>query len=149
MNNQDEISDEFLRTLDERSSQDGSLHNLIVATTSFGMRGMDYRAKNKGIVLIVSASFGNKRSALQGLSRVGRFGDPCQRICLKNVPLIDIKQETAYTAMLITFMSQNQKNKISAYLPTNPTKKRTNATPATNATNTAKSTPAVGKSTKA
>jgi hypothetical protein len=43
-------------------------------------------------------------------------------------------------------MNQNQKNKISAHLPTNPAKKRTTAPPATSATNTAKSTPAVGKS---
>ena len=149
MNDKDEISDEFLRTLDERSSQDGSLHNLIVATTSFGMRGMDYRAKNKGIALIVAASFGNRRAAMQGLSRVGRFGDQCKRIGLKNVHLVDAKQELTYTGMLVAFMNQNQKNKINAQLPKMDRKRTTATTPASNATNTAKSTPAVGKSGKA
>jgi len=113
---------------------------------------MDYRAKNKGIALIVAASFGNRRAAMQGLSRVGRFGDLCKRIGLKNVPLVDPKLELAYTAMLMAFLNQNQKNKISAHLPTNPAKKRTTApasTTANSVTNTAKSTPAVGKPTKA
>ena len=59
MNDKDEISDEFLRTLDERSSQDGSLHNLIDATTSFNMSEFDYRDPTKGVSLIIATSFAN------------------------------------------------------------------------------------------
>jgi hypothetical protein len=39
----EDIDDEFLRTLDNRSSSNG-LHSLIVTSSSFGMRGFDYRS---------------------------------------------------------------------------------------------------------
>lgn len=54
MKDGEEINDEFLRTLDKRGP-DG-LHTLIVASSSFGMRGFDYRSL-KGITLIIAASF--------------------------------------------------------------------------------------------
>jgi hypothetical protein len=52
----EDINDEFLRTLDNRSGPDG-FHTLIVTSSSFGMRGFDYRSPNKGITLIIAASF--------------------------------------------------------------------------------------------
>ena len=52
-----DISYESLRSLDKRIP-DGT-HALIVATSSFGMRGFDYRAPSKGITLIIAASFPN------------------------------------------------------------------------------------------
>jgi hypothetical protein len=82
------INDEYLRTLDNRAVPDGP-HALIVAPDSFGMRGFDYRAKTKGITLIIAAPFSNQRQALQGLNRVGRFGDPCKRYIAKDTLLID------------------------------------------------------------
>lgn len=54
----DTINDEFLRTLDNRGHIDDGNHTLIVATSSFGMRGFDYRSQ-KGITLIIAASFAN------------------------------------------------------------------------------------------
>lgn len=59
----DEINDEFLRSLDQRSGQEGN-HALLVASSSFGMRGFDYRAPQKGITLVIAASFANTRSAM-------------------------------------------------------------------------------------
>jgi hypothetical protein len=54
------INDEFLRKLDSRNEDDS--HHLIIATSSFGMRGIDYRS-SKGITLIIAASFEHERSA--------------------------------------------------------------------------------------
>jgi hypothetical protein len=56
------IDDKFLRALDNRAA-DGA-HTLIVATSSFGMRGFDYRARTKGITLVVAASFAHEREKM-------------------------------------------------------------------------------------
>jgi hypothetical protein len=58
MKDGDVISDEFLRKLDSRH-EDGS-HHLIIATGSFGKRGIDYRS-TKGITLLIAASFEHER----------------------------------------------------------------------------------------
>lgn len=97
------ISDEFLRTLDDHTNPDGT-RTLIVTSSSFGMRGFDYRS-SKGIALVIAASFTNQRQASQGLNRVGRFGDPCKRVIAKGVELIDKEKELNYTASLIQFMN--------------------------------------------
>ena len=60
-----------------------------MASGSFGMRGFDYRAQTKGITLVLAAPFANQREAMQGLNRVGRFGDPCKRVILRNTSLVD------------------------------------------------------------
>ena len=65
------------------------------------MRGIDYRAPVNGITLIVAKSFENSREADQGLKRVGRQNDPCHRILLKGVPLIDPVLEAAYNVRLL------------------------------------------------
>jgi hypothetical protein len=46
----------------------------------FGMRGLDYRSAAVPMHLIIAKSFDTERGALQGLNRVGRFGDRCVRI---------------------------------------------------------------------
>lgn len=107
------------------------------------MRGFDYRAPSKGITLILAAPFANQREAMQGLNRVGRFGDPCKRVILRGMPLVDPQQELLHNASLMQFLNQSQKNKVVAYLPKEEKKR---ATTAAATTNTAKSTPAVGKS---
>ena len=88
ISDKDLIDDEFLRTLDNRDGPEGLHALLVVVVGSFGMRGLDYRSQ-KGITLILAASFANQRQAMQGLNRVGRFGDHCERIALQDVPLID------------------------------------------------------------
>jgi hypothetical protein len=80
----------MLRELDSGSSEANDFrYKLIIATDPFAMRGFDYRAKTVGITLVVAKSFAHEREAIQGLNRVGRFGDQCKRIVLASVPLVD------------------------------------------------------------
>jgi hypothetical protein len=106
-----DIDDELLRTLDNRSDSDG-LHTLVVTSSSFGMRGFDYRAPTKGITLIIATSFEHHRQAVQGLNRVGRFGDPCKRLILKDIALVDENKERAYQSVLFQYLNKIQKNKV-------------------------------------
>ena len=59
---------------------DKAPYKLFVATDSFGMHGIDYRSKCNPMFLVVAQLFPFTREALQGVARVGRFGDPCKRI---------------------------------------------------------------------
>ena len=82
-----DLNTETLRTLDVRESP--GAFRLMLATTMHGMRGVDYRSKAIRMDLLVTTSFENEREAMQGLCRVGRFGDDCKRFKLESVPLID------------------------------------------------------------
>ena len=59
-------------------------YKLMVSLDSFGMRGLDYRSKSNVLYLVIAKQFSNVREALQGVARVGRFGDPCYRIKFTN-----------------------------------------------------------------
>ena len=51
------------------------------------MRGFDYRTPSRtGIALLMCCKLGHSRDVLQGLGRVGRYGDPCAR---HRLPLLD------------------------------------------------------------
>jgi hypothetical protein len=80
------------------------------------MRGLDYRAPSNGIALLIAASFENRREAMQGLSRVGRYSDPCERIGFVGTPLISESLETAYFGRLGKFIAAHSK-KIIAKVP--------------------------------
>ena len=43
------------------------------------MRGVDYRCKAHGIDLLLARDFPNTRAYVQGLGRVGRYGERCDR----------------------------------------------------------------------
>jgi superfamily II DNA helicase RecQ len=62
--------------LDEHKDIETGTYPLIVATDSFGMRGIDYRSK-VGITLVLAVAFENASELEQGMSRVGRDGDSC------------------------------------------------------------------------
>jgi hypothetical protein len=64
------------------------------------MRGFDYRAESVGIALVIAKSFVNDREAIQGLNRVGRFGDQCRRICVNSIDLVDREQAFKYSSVL-------------------------------------------------
>ena len=64
------------------------------------------------MTLVVAKSFENKREAIQGFCRVGRFGDNCTRISFKDVPLIDKKAEAAHNIQGFKFVSLMQKKPI-------------------------------------
>jgi hypothetical protein len=53
------------------------------------MRGFDYRAKTGILAIMITKSFVHDCEAIQGLNRVGSFGDQCKRIMLASVPLSD------------------------------------------------------------
>lgn len=84
---------------------------------------------------------------MQGLNRVGRFGDQCKRYITKDTSLIDAEKELQYHASLMKFLSTNQKNKVVvAKLPPIQQEERKKKEPATTSRNTTtKTTPAVGK----
>ena len=65
------------------------------------MRGVDYRAPETGITLVVAKSFTNVREADQGLKRVGRFKDACHRVLIEGTPLVDPEQEGLYQIKLL------------------------------------------------
>jgi hypothetical protein len=53
---------------------------IMVTTTSFGLRGFDYRAPTNGLTLIIAKALPHERALQQALSRVGRYHDSCKRI---------------------------------------------------------------------
>ncbi|CDW88935.1 UNKNOWN [Stylonychia lemnae] len=71
---------------------------VAVALTTAAIRGLDYRSSVDGIMisLLLAKSFVNKREAIQGYYRVGRFNDKCYRVAFKEVGLIDAKAEIVY-----------------------------------------------------
>ncbi len=105
-----------LRELDKREGE-GSTFLLVIATQEESMRGIDYRAPLNGITLIVAKSFENSREADQGLKRVGRQNDPCYRILLKSVPLIDPVLEAAYNVRLLDSCRKISKDPVRMMTP--------------------------------
>ncbi len=62
------------------------------------MRGIDFRSRGAGVCLIANKSFHSYRALAQGMSRVGRFKDPCEREFVENVNEVDdsmIQKKTA------------------------------------------------------
>ena len=60
------------------------------------MRGLDYRAPNYGIQLLVCAPFSHAREAEQAAYRVGRQNDPYERLILKDLSIIDQQKAAVY-----------------------------------------------------
>jgi len=67
------------------------------------MRAIDYRAPETGVSLVVAKSFSHTRQSLQGLGRVGRNGDICNRVRLSNIELVDKENEILYQAKLMKY----------------------------------------------
>ena len=49
---------------------------------------------------------------MQASYRVGRQGDPCKRLILKDLPLIDSEKETSYKAKLFEFIQNNEQRPV-------------------------------------
>ena len=77
-----------LETMDVRT---GQYFPVMMISNDYGTRGINFRAPNSqlGICMIVGGSFGDRRSRVQGLLRVGRYTDKCHRIQDKAYPEID------------------------------------------------------------
>lgn len=83
-----DIDSQALRRLDKAP------YKIFVSLDQFGMRGIDYRSKSNNMYLVVAQQFSCAREALQGVARVGRFGDPCKRIKFADcVELVDKHKE--------------------------------------------------------
>lgn len=57
-----DVNDDQMRTLDSKIDDDN--HQLIIITEEFYMRGFDFRAPNKGIVLIIAKPFTHDRALI-------------------------------------------------------------------------------------
>jgi hypothetical protein len=79
---------------------------VAVALTTASMRSLDYKSSVDGIMisLLIVKSFLNKREAIQGNYRVGRFCDKCYRVAFKDVDLIDAKAELIYKLNAFKFL---------------------------------------------
>lgn len=108
-------NDHLLRKLDCKAN--GSTeYSLVIAVEAETMRGVDYRAPQVGIMLLIGKSFANAREAGQGLARVGRLTDKCLRIAIEGIPLVDPEQEGFYQAKQLEFCRQmnNDAGKVKA-----------------------------------
>ena len=85
---------------------DNDMFILLIVTDPQLMRAVDYRAKNHGIALVVARPFNCAREAQQGAGRVGRNEDPCRRLRMQNVELIDEEQSDLYRGRLMAFCSK-------------------------------------------
>lgn len=87
------ITSDDLRKLD--TPHENHSHSLIVVTDATQMRGLDFRAPSKGVCLVINKTFNSFREAAQGLSRVGRYGDPGRTEILPKVALVDSQQQNS------------------------------------------------------
>lgn len=60
--------------------------------------------------MVIAKSFKNKREAIQGFNRVGRFNDGCKRIIFDDVPLVNKREEMLYNASLMKFIKTMKAN---------------------------------------
>ena len=84
----------------EKLDNEGN-YPLILITESQNMRGTDLRAENKGICLVIAKPFETERDLEQGLARVGRFNDSCERLILAGVEKVDRDSDVKMMAKLI------------------------------------------------
>ena len=85
-------------------------YKLLFSVDEFGMRGIDYRSRTNVLHLVVAQQFSCTREALQGVARVGRFGDSCKKIKFSDCRnLVDKRLEAKYHAELLEFVAELKK----------------------------------------
>ena len=69
-------------TLETMDAKHGPRYPVFMIDKNFGGRGYNFRAKDNpnGITMFILGSFPDRRTEVQTLMRVGRFGDQCTRI---------------------------------------------------------------------
>ena len=93
-----QIDHKALRKLDE---PEGGIFKLLVASDKIiAMRGLDYRAPINGIMLLICHPFSHHREAEQAAYRVGRQNDPCKRLILKDLSLVNKEDQSKYNSKL-------------------------------------------------
>ena len=67
------------------------------------MRGTDLRGGIRGLSLVVNRGFQSKRDADQGLMRIGRCNEKCERYLVNGVELVDPQLHQAFVTRLIDY----------------------------------------------
>ena len=100
-----QVDHSALRVMDQKVN---GQFPVAVAMSKSAMRGLDYRSESVKMALVLAASFGNMREAMQGYHRVGRFGDQCWRVSFKDIPLVNPREAAAYRMQAFQFISAMQ-----------------------------------------
>lgn len=77
-------------------SKVGSLENKVFLRpqiANFKYHGVDYKARQRVIYLLVTRPFATQRDVLQALSRVGKYNDRCERLRFVGFEIIDRQLE--------------------------------------------------------
>ena len=94
-------SPDSLRTLNVKPA--GEHFRILIATDPRTMRGFDYRGHERGLTLVIDRSFESHRDASQGLARVGRFGEKCERYATYKTELVDATAIKVQATRLLEF----------------------------------------------
>ena len=132
MKTQLNINEEIINTdvLSCIEQQTDGRYPVMVATDVTYMRAIDYRSRKKGIHLVIARSFEHGRQAEQALGRVGRQGDPCKRVILRGVPLVNEATKIERAAVLMKFLKETRAIKVKTVERKRTyTKKNANAIP--------------------
>jgi hypothetical protein len=90
-----------LRVLNVTRADGG--YRVLVTSMAACMRGFDFLGKENGLTLIIDSSFESMREAYQGLARVGRFGEKCQRLITHGTELVDSALKMELSRRLLDF----------------------------------------------
>ena len=63
-------------------------NGVLMVTDPLRMRGLDYRSET-GFTLVIATPFPNTRALVQGLGRVGRYAEPCERYVVPELNPVD------------------------------------------------------------
>ena len=69
---------------DKSGLHENDARSVIIVTEERLMRGFDYRC-TEGIALLMARGFSHERALMQGMGRVGRMDDLCERYKLASV----------------------------------------------------------------
>lgn len=110
---QDFVDHSMLKNLDKKFNE--THHSILVTSWDDAMRGFDYRAKTFGVCLIVDRGFCSPEDVDQGLARVGRQNDPCDRLITNTTEKVDKEKYNAIidTMKRFVFGRQQMRNKYS------------------------------------
>ena len=120
----EDVEHEFLERRLEEVAEDGGYPLLVADNCDIAMRGLNYRGRTRGILLLVQRPFKHWREAQQAAYRVGRNDDPCRRQILPDVELVDDVQSTEYKCRLGSWLRTAVPQEISARKLTDAARKR-------------------------
>ena len=102
----EDVSHTMLRNLDQ--SVNGRYSLLITDEAARGLRGLDLKGHDSGLVLISLKSFSHHREMLQAAYRVGRCGEKCKRLLIGDIDLVNHLASCKYKKKLVKFIDGAQ-----------------------------------------